>query len=190
MVFNKIKILFALSGLICAVQVNAQSRHDVAERNIKSCIERREIVKKKSVRERTTFTRYDKDGNTIELIEFDRDSVAVKWEKRAFNKNGDETLVEQLDSAGQVQRRIITEYERHGKPILRTRYNAAGEVSSRTETDYNTFGDKILETDFGRDGKMKEKTVYEYDAKGMLTSRKNYNSEGKLTETVRYEYEY
>ena len=110
MTMYSLKISFAACLLVWVLPGAAQSRHDVAERNIKTCIERREVIKKKSVREQTTFTRYDKAGNPVETIEYDRDSVAVKWEKNEFNKNGDATLTLQLDSAGQVQRRIATEY--------------------------------------------------------------------------------
>ena len=103
------KLFIFISSLLLLFNNSfAQSKNQIAERNIKSISQHIVDERKENKSEKTTFARYDKHGNDIELIEYNEDSTISKWEKHTYNKNGDETFYQDLDKKGKQKKKIIS----------------------------------------------------------------------------------
>ncbi len=168
----------------------AQSKNQIAERNIKSITQHIVDERKENKSEKTTLARYDKHGNDIELIEYNEDSTISKWEKHTFNKNDDETFFQELDKKGKQKKKVVSVFDVFGNKTEELTYNSEDSLTEKSVFAYNNFNDKISETVYDKDGKLKTKAVYEYESKGMIKSKVIYNAENKIIYTRTYKYEY
>ena len=168
----------------------AQSKNQIAERNIKSITQRIVDERKEDKTVKSTFARYDKHGNAVELIEYNEDSTIAKWEKHTFNKNDDETFYQELDKKGKQRKKVVSIFDAFGNKTEELSYNAEDSLIEKSVFVYNNFNDKISEIVYDKEGKLKTKAVYEYESKGMIRSKIIYNAENKIIYTRTYKYEY
>lgn len=157
----------------------AQSEKDIQNLNIQS-VKTKIWDADKPKNNEMSINRYDKKGNLIELIEFDKDSIPQKWEQYTYNGAGNLIEEKKLDETGKIKKTNTLSYNRLGKKTEEILANTDGKIISKTTYSYNGFEQKESEIKTDEDGNIKEKNLYEYDNKGMLISKKTYNKKGEL----------
>lgn len=167
----------------------AQSEKDIQNLNIQS-IKTKIWDADKPKNNEMSINRYDKKGNLIELIEFDKDSIPQKWEQYTYNNAGNLIEEKRLDETGKIKKTNSLTYNRLGKKTEETLSDAEGKLISKTTYSYNGFEQKESEIKTDEGGNIKEKSVYEYDNKGMLIAKKTYNKKGELIYSKVMVYEY
>lgn len=185
------KLFFLIITLFFIIsQTFAQKKNQIAERNIKYMTQHTVDNRKDNKSEKTIFSRYDKDGNVIEQIEYNEDSSITKWEKHSFYKNGEENLFLELDAVGKQKKKVIGIFDAFGNKSEEVIYNANDSLIEKTVFEYNNFNDKVAETVYDKNGEMKTKAVFEYESKGMLKSKILSNAENVVIYERTYKYGY
>ena len=105
----------------------AQSSKQVREQGIQSTTTF--LVDKSGNKTKDETEVFDKEGNTIELIEYNPDGTIKKHFKYTYNQNNDKLSETQLDPKGKLVKEI--KYEYNGK--LRTSRKEYDEKSRLTE---------------------------------------------------------
>ena len=168
----------------------AQSKKDIADREVKSVTTETEDLRKGDTTHRKNISRYDKHGNVIESIDYDVNGAVKDWEQFQFNKHEDEILYTKLSSDGNVVKKTVTLYNKWNNNTEKITTDPNGELIEKTSFTYNTSNNLIEETVTDREEKVTRRTTYSYDSKGMLTGRKIFNEKGELIYSRVYMYEY
>lgn len=184
-----LKYVCFLVLLFSAANVFSQSKSQVADRHIKSSIVKT-TDNRKGNSFKTVLTRYDKYGNSIEVVEYNEDSVIVKWEKAEYTKRGDELWRIVLDKNGNQTNKTVYSYDKWNNLISEFKYGTTNDLVEKTEYKYDKFNDKTEEIVYSKDGKLITKTTYEYDKLGMISAKKIYNSDNKIIYKREYTYVY
>lgn len=183
------KYYYTITALLFATNIFAQSKTQITDRHIKTIVYKT-IDTRKGNSTKTTLARYDKKGNTVELIEYSEDSVITKWEKSAYTKQGDELWQQVLDKDGKQLSKAVYNYDGFDNVTEELNYDANNTLSEKTTYTYDKFNDKTAEEVYDKDGKLKQRTAYTYESKGMLKSKVIYNADGKIIYSRNYKYEY
>jgi hypothetical protein len=139
----------------------AQSKKDIRENKIFSeTVYNTKSADRKEVKD--TYTVYDKNGNAIEKVEYNKEGLVKKTEKNTFNSNKDKTEESVFD--------------------------ASGKLKSRTAYVYNSNGDKIGEIEYDGSGVIIKQSITTYDAKGFKVEKKIYDGNKKLITVKKYVY--
>lgn len=168
----------------------AQKKNQIADRNIKYITQHTVDNRKDNKSEKTIFSRYDKDGNVTEQIEYNEDSTIAKWEKHSFFKDGEEILFLELDPSGKQKKKVVGTFDAFGNKTEELTYNAEDTLIEKTIFAYNNFSDKISESVYDKNGKLKSKVTYEYESKGMLKNKIMYNADNVVIYVRTYKYGY
>jgi hypothetical protein len=173
--------LLALLVCLLVSNLNAQTPRQIASRKIK-IVSTRSIDNRKGENTlKMNTTQYDRRGNVLESIDFNKDSVKTSWDQYEYNRHGDETLHRILNvKDGTVSKSIQTKFDKWKREIERSEMNGDGTITESIRWEYNTLDDKISEITVDGSGKILRKTLFVYDKKGMLISRSTYNGEGTL----------
>lgn len=183
-------VFIILTFCLIINQAFAQKKNQIADRNIKYMTQHTVDNRRDNKSEKTIFSRYDKDGNVIEQIEYNEDSSIAKWEKYSFYKNGEENLLLELDPNGKQKKKVIGTFDSFGNKIEEMTFNAEDSLIEKTVYSFNNFNEKVAETTYDKNGKIKTKAVFEYESKGMLKSKTVYNAENAVIYLRTYKYGY
>ena len=138
--------------------------------------------------------KYNKQGEWIERIKYDKDGSIRKREVRIYKKG---LIVEEIKD--EPQEKEWTEktpaykhrtYTFDKEDLLEEKkLNRKGELKEKTVFKYNKYGDVIFETTTDKNGDLVELVIYTYDNRGFKKNRKTENADGKLIEIKTYDYE-
>mgnify|MGYP003595506981 CR=1 FL=1 len=189
-------LLFAL--FVLAINSYAQSSKKVKNFRIKSTTEWITVYngEEKSEARKDTYTAFDKDGNTIEKTEFNKDGSIKKKETAKFDSKGN--ILEEIsfdskpekDSKESNYKKVTYKYNSTDDKTEENVYDNEGKLIKKTVFTYNRNGDKSAEVSMDASGKVLKKSIYTYDAKGLKAERKTYNGDNALESIKKYEYTY
>ncbi|MCU0432280.1 MAG: hypothetical protein MUC87_02360 [Bacteroidia bacterium] len=187
---------------LLAVAVSAQSKKDIRLYKIKGVTETTVVYEggKEVANYRSEIKKFDKEGNTIENITYNRDgSVRRKEAAKYSGKDKVEELVQDVNNQkkndednddGAKYKHTTSKYNSTGDKTEEVWYNEKGAVIKKELYTYNARGDRLTETTYDAAGKVTRKTVYTYDAKGLKTDKKVYGPGDVLQKHVKYTYSY
>jgi hypothetical protein len=159
----KAAALLALALLPAALPATAQGRKDLKKLQIKSV---KETVTDYTAAGETGYPeseeKFNKDGRTVERIEYQHD--------------------------GKPKRRTAFSYDENGDLKEESEYGPDGKLKEKTRYAYNALGEKTAEMKYDGAGALQRRHEYKYDRNGLKTERRTYDAAGKLLQLKRYTY--
>jgi hypothetical protein len=152
--------------ILCFLLTNilfAQSKKEVINHRIKSVTE--------------IITDYS-EGKEVERVDV----------QKKFDKNGNVLEEINFDKKGNLRTKKVSKYNRDEDKVEETVFDATGKQVSREEYKYDVNGEKVEEWRFDDANLLESKTIYIINHKGIKTERKTFDSSGKLIQTKRFEY--
>lgn len=190
----KTRILIMLVAMMPVLAV-AQSKKDIKKYGIKNCTEwvtKNENGKEISYKE--SFKAFDKNGYTIEQIEYYKDGRIKRKENYRFDKDGnviEETLYESKENkAGEstVTKKVAYKYNINSDKTEEVEYDGGGNVVKKTAYVYNANGDRTTEMIYDAGGKLLKKVHYTYDSRGLKTEKKVLRPDNSIDSIKKYVY--
>lgn len=138
---------------------------------------------------------YDKNGEWIERIDYEKDGAIKKREVRKYQKG---ILVEEIqdkpqekDGSGKSSSYKHRVYVYNKKLDLMEEMDMSrkGEVKQKETYTYNKYGDVDTRIKTDKDGKQESIENYTYDKKGFKDERRTLSTAGELLEVKSYSYE-
>ena len=143
----------------------AQSKKDIRKNNIKGVTEIvTEYENGKESVHNDVSKKFDKEGEVIQELNYDKNGV--------------------------LKEKILTKNNKDGDKIEETIFDASGKQTKRFTYKYDSFGEKIEEIQYDAKNALLTKSVYTSNNKGLKTERKTYDSKGKLIQAKKYTYEF
>ncbi|MCT4581974.1 MAG: YD repeat-containing protein [Flavobacteriales bacterium] len=121
-------------------------------------------------------TNYSKGGDIIYTTI--KDSDGGLFSLRNYNNEGNKTEDIFYDYKGEIEKKLIFEYDKAGNLIRTTGYNSKGEQNFKDIRKYNINAQLIEQTQYGAND-VESISNYEYDKNGNLLNKITYNSEGE-----------
>ena len=143
----------------------AQSKKEIRKNNIKGVSE--VITEYENGKESThndVSKKFDKEGEVIQEINYDKNGV--------------------------LKEKILTKNNKDGDKIEEIIYDANSKQSLRYTYKYNNFGEKTEEIQYDAKNAVLTKSVYLNNSKGLKAEKKTYDAKGKLIQIKKYNYEY
>ena len=174
----------------------AQSSKKVKNLRIKSTTEWVTVYSgdEKSEARKDTYIAFDKNGNTIEKIEYNRDGSIKNKETFKYDAAGnvlEETAFEskaEKNSKEANNKKVTYKYNSSNDKTEENVYDGDGKLIRKTVFTYNRNGDKSAEVIMDASGKIIKKMIYTYDGKGLKSERKTYNGDNQLESSKKYDY--
>ena len=134
----------------------SQSKKEVKKLGIKSSVTVvTESIEGKEKTRTDMSQKFDKNGNVIELIEYNKDGSIKKKEAQTYNKNNDITEELIFDEKGNLKKKITTEYNSNKDKTFETTSDANGKLLEKTQHGYNAKGDRSYEITMDEKGRKK-----------------------------------
>ncbi len=156
---------FTVIFLLFCLRSFAQSKKELRKNNVKGITEI--ITEYENGKESThndVSKKFDKEGETIQEINYDKNGV--------------------------LKEKILTKNNKDGDKLEETIFDGNGKQSKRFTYKYDGFGQKIEEIEYDAKNTLLTKSVYVNNAKGLKSERKMYDAKGKLIQIKKYIYEY
>jgi hypothetical protein len=188
--------LLLMVVLLFTAKVGAQSRKQAKEYKIKSTTETTTLFEngKEGVTYKSSYKAFDKDGNVIEEVDYNKDGSTRKRVRTKYaGKEKSEEIVENNKSAKDNSEdpkysRTTWKHNGNGDKVEETQYDQAGNIIQRTTFTYNSKGEKLMELTMDASGKIIRKEIYVYNAKGLKTEKKIYGPNDTLIKVIKYTY--
>jgi len=141
----------------------SQSKKEIKDNKIKSTtVEKTEQKDGVVVTYKETYEEYDKNGNTIVKIEYNK--------------------------AGEIKSKENNKYDGFGNVTEKTEFEKKSGKTVKTTYKYDAKGEKTEEIVYDTDGVIKSKQIFVKDNKGLKKETKEYNSKGELRWSRKYTY--
>ena len=192
--------IFFISSIFffCLHFAFAQSKKEIKEYKIKSTTENTtETVDGKEVTYKSTYSAFNKNGETTEKTEYNPDGSIKRKETTKFDSKGnkiEETFYEVKDKKNDSEKPAVkntkttSKYNSNDNKIEEIEYDGAGKMLKKTIFSYNAYGDKTMEVVYDSGGKLLKKSVFTYDSKGLKVEKKTYDAANTVIETKKYVY--
>jgi hypothetical protein len=185
----KKQITLFLILLIVPIISEAQSRREISKWKIKSITSTvTEVKNGEQITYKNTYWAFDKNGNKIEALEFDKKGQPKKTESFIYNKYNKvaEHLIFNAD--GTIKKKELKKYDSLARLVEELTVDENGKEIEKKLITYNANGDKT-EVIHHKKGDF-TKTVYNYDKNGLKTSKETFDSKGNLLFSKKLEYQY
>lgn len=146
-----------------SLNVNAQSKKKIREHKVVSeTVYTTKTVNGKEVQIKDSYEEYDKNGNVVLKIEYNKEGAVKKTEKYKYNANKDK--IEEIE------------------------YDGTGKLKSHFTYVYNSSGERIGEIEYDAAGKIIKQSLTTYDSKGFKVEKRIYDGDKKLIAVKKYTY--
>lgn len=182
--------------LMLSVSGYSQSTKKVKNFRIKSTTEWITMFNdnEKSEQRKDVYIAFDKDGNTIEKTEYNKDGSIKKREISKYDNKGN--LLEESnyeakhdkENKDSYNKKVSYKYNTNNDKTEENVFDSEGKLIKKTVYTYNRNGDKSAEVTMDSSGKVLKKAIYTYDSKGLKSEKKTYNGENTLESVKKYEY--
>ena len=137
---------------------------------------------------------YDKNGEWIERVDYEKDGAIKKREVRKYQKG---ILVEEIqdkpqekDGSGKSSyKHRVYVYNKKLDLMEEMEMSRKGEVKEKKIYTYNKYGDVDTRITMGKDGEEESIENYTYDKKGFKDEKRTISTDGELLEVKSYSYE-
>lgn len=158
------KICFTWCLMVCISVSFAQSKKEIQKYKIKSLTESFQSVNGDGTLVLDMQERYDKNGNVVEKIVYDK--------------------------TGQLKQRTVLKYNNLFDKIEETVFDSMGKQIGRETYKYDSFGEKSEEAKYNSNDELISKSVYSFNKKQLKTARKTFDAKGNLIQIKIYTYEF
>lgn len=195
-------LLFLVLVCFLTTNIQAQSKKDIRLYKIKGVTETTVVYEggKEVANYRSEVKKFDKEGNVIENVTYNRDgSVRRKEAAKYSGKDKIEEVAQDVNNQKKSDndeddndkyKHITWKYNSNGDKTEEIWYNEKGAVIKKIVFAYNARGDRQSEITYDAAGKVQKKIVYTYDAKGLRTDKKVYGPGDVLQKHIKYTYNY
>jgi hypothetical protein len=157
------KKILIIALVILPILGFSQSKKDIKANKIKATtVEKTELKDGVTVTYKETYEEYDKDGNTIVKIEYNK--------------------------AGEIKTKENLKYDGFGNVSEKTEFDKKSGKTEKITYKYDANGEKTEEILYSSDGTVNRKQVFVKDSKGLKKETKEYNSKGELRWSKKYTY--
>ena len=138
---------------------------------------------------------YDKRGEWIERIDYQKDGGIKKRLVRAYDKR---LMIEEIDDRPQEKewtettpsyKHWVYKFNKKSDLMEEKELSRKGAIKRKRVYTYNKYGDAVTRTTTDKQGEIETIENYTYDKKGFRVERRTVNSTGKLLEVKTYTYE-
>lgn len=154
--------LFLLLSLTAGMGY-AQSKKDIKQYDILDLTETiTDYVDGKELTRTDAYKKFDKHGNVLEEVNYDK--------------------------TGRFKEKVVRRFNRFDDKTEEITYDAANRQLRRETYQYNELGEKIGEQEFDGKNALVSKSVFTNDRRGLKTEKKTYDSRGNLIQVKKYKY--
>ncbi len=200
----KLKIFFILVFTYVSLVFGfSQSKKEVKKNKIKSISEFISVMENgKPVSYQLSYIVFDKNGNTIENIEYNKDGSLKKKETCKYDSDNNkmeetcyskkESKEPKSNSENKVENtKTVYKYNANKDRIEDCEYDGtSGKLIRKQVYSYDKKGNKCLEETYNDENKLTKKIVCTFNNKGLKTKKEHYNEKGDLEVTKKYVYEF
>jgi hypothetical protein len=141
-----------------------QSKKEIKKYDIVAVTETiTEVVDGKEITRNDSYKKFDKDGNVLEEVNYDK--------------------------YGKLQERIVRIYDRFDNKTQEITFDATNRQIKRETYKYDEMGDKNEEVEYNAKNLVVSRSVFITDRRGLKSEKKVYDSKGKLIQTKKYRYD-
>lgn len=180
---------FLLAGT--AIPIHAQSKQQIKQLNISSVTETTTLfLQGKDTTYISGFTKFNKDGKTVEEAEYDTHGGIIKKELSKYDGDGNkiEEFIFESEDTPKRQKKTISKFDLEGNKKEDLEYDVSGKLIQKQQFLYDAFNNKKQELKYNAEGKLIRKIVYKYDSNGLRIERKEYDGNNVLISERRYAY--
>jgi antitoxin component YwqK of YwqJK toxin-antitoxin module len=153
--------------LLCALATCTswgQSKKEIKQYDIATTAEAiTEYVDGREITRNEAYKKYDKQGNVIEEVDYDK--------------------------GGRVKERVVRKFNPAGDKTEETTYDATGQLLKRETYRYDDSGLKLEELMYDSQNMLVSRSVFKMDWRGLKTEKKTYDGKGNPIQTKTYRYE-
>ena len=142
------------------------------------------------VKYKESYEEFDKDGNTLQKVDFGKDGSITHKETAKYDGNGNKTEETVLDPATGLDVKKVYRYDAFKKVTEEAEYNASGALQKKTVTTYSLKGKKASETVTDSGGNFIKKILYTYNKHDMKSTKKTFRGTNTLESVKEWQYEY
>jgi hypothetical protein len=142
------------------------------------------------VKYRESYEEFDKDGNTLQKVEYGKDGSITHKETAKYDGSGNKTEETVFDPATGLDVRKVYRYDAFKKVTEETEYNAGGVLQKKTVTTYTLKGKKASETVTDSGGNPIKKILYTYNEHDMKSTKKTFRGTNTPESLKEWQYEY
>lgn len=154
-------LIILLSFFLAQTTLYGQGRKKAEKNNLKS-----ETVwsqNDKGIKVKESFTRFDKEGNVTEEIEYDETGTKIiKHNTYTYNSDNDVLEEKQLNPSGKLVKTIKYKYNEDEKVIQEDHITAAGKIEKVIKYKYNNKL-KTEKAIYDAAGKVRKRKMYAYE---------------------------
>jgi hypothetical protein len=152
-----------------------------------------EYTNGKPVTYKQSYEEFDKNGNTVQFVEFRKDG-SIKHKETftydAANNLTDESLIDVPSGKVSHKAHKYTLVRDKYRELEETSYNADGTILKKNVYTYTATAKKASETTYDGNGKLVKKTVFSYNSKDLHTSKQILDESGAIKEDKEWQYVY
>ena len=142
----------------------AQSKKEIKKYDIIAVTETiTEVVDGKEITRNDSYKKFDKDGNVLEEVKYDK--------------------------YGKLEERIVRIFERFDNKTKEITFDATNRQTKRETYKYDETGEKTEEIEYNSKNSLVTRSVFVTDRRGLKSEKKVYDSKGKLIQTKKYRYD-
>ena len=190
-----LNFFFAFTMLITTNLCIAQGKKDIKKNKIKSITELITVTdnnKTNSYKEQ--YTAFNKNGEIIEEIEFNKDGSIKKKATVKYDSNDnktEETFFIPADLKQKKNCKIIYKYNANNDKMEENEFDSnTGKLIRKQVCSYNGKGERVTEETYDANNKLVKKNIYSYDSRGLKIEKKTFNKNNILESTKKYIYEF
>jgi hypothetical protein len=137
-----------------------------------------------------SFEAFDKNGNTIQKIEYKPDGSIDKKETARYDKNQNKVEEFTYDGSNQVTSHKTYLYDRFQNKIEENEFLPSGELGKKTNATFNAGGDKLSETVTDAKGNILKIVEYRYNTHNLKVQKITSNKAKQVESVRKWGYEY
>ncbi|MFN8355939.1 MAG: hypothetical protein U0Y10_15905 [Spirosomataceae bacterium] len=142
----------------------AQSKKEVKKFDITSTTETvTETIDGKEVTHNDLIKKFDKHGNEIEEINYDK--------------------------VGKLKERFVRKFDKNDNKIEEVTFDGNNHQTKKEIYKYDELGEKSEEYEYDAKNVLVSKSVFVLDRRGLKSEKRTYDAKGKLIQIKRYRYE-
>jgi hypothetical protein len=133
--------------------------------------------------------KYDIQATTITLTDYvDGKELARTDSYEKYDKHGNVLEEINYDKAGRIKEKIVRKFNRFDDKVEEVTVDADNRQLSREVYQFNELGEKVGELKYDSKNTLVSRAVYTLDRRGLKTEKKTYDPKGTLLQLKKYKY--
>lgn len=203
----RFRLLSALLAVLVSCGLSAQSKKDIKTYKIKATTVNVTLYDagKQTSSFKESYSSYDKEGYTLEDIEYYSDGSVKRKQTNTYDNTKDHNKTSEIvqknddpkkksskddddNSDDNSKYKKVTYKYNNGNKVEEAYYDETGKLVRKTTYTYTSHNDKQLEIDYDSYNVITRKISYTYDNKGLKTEKKISDAKDVVTKVIKYTY--